>query len=81
MPKTLTDAEVFALFASRFATSSEAADLLGIAPGAVRRMAGLKHKRLDAQRVGGTLVIARAEIERYRAGKSPRGRKGSRTGK
>lgn len=78
MPKILTDEQVFALFKSRFATSDEAAELLGIVPGAVRRMA---HDRLDAKRVGGTLVIARAEIERYRASKSPRGRKGSRTGK
>lgn len=78
MPKTLTDDQVLELFKSRFATSDEAAQLLGIVPGAVRRMA---HDRLGARRVGGTLVIARAEIERYRDTKSRRGRKGSRTGK
>lgn len=77
MPKTLTDDQVLELFRSRWVTSSEAAVLLGLSgANAVRKI--VSQGRLDAKRVGGTLVLRRADLEAYRRierrGRKPSGK-------
>ena len=59
-------------------TVEQAAESLGMHPGAVRKaiLAG----RIAATRMGARLlVLTRAEVERYRAERNPRGRPRSKT--
>lgn len=77
MPRELTDDQVLELFQARWVTSSEAAGLLGLSgANAVRKI--VSQKRLKAERIGGTLVLRRADLEAYRQverrGRKPSGK-------
>lgn len=76
MPKTLTDDQVLALFEARWLTSAEAARVLGIVPGAVRKL--FSDKRLERHKIGATLFVKRVDVEAYSRSKSKKGRKPSR---
>lgn len=68
MPRTLqsemTDEQALALFRARWCTSTEAAAILGIVPGAVRKI--VSEGRLHCKKMGRDLFIRRAELEEYR---------------